>query len=546
MADNKETSRSDEIFNVLNDLRDDSTESNRHDSAVAPENTALSNDHQDDIDAMIDILNSGRRPQAVENVESDDEIVIKYDPDSEREDLSNIPVSLFGHLSDEGNSVESVPASEDSLSSHFTEHDGEDIPLPEEENEAGEEDAEEEEKDSSVKKVGRAFQKISVIPKAIIYILLVVIVSAYLSYFIITVGNDVFALVTESREVTVTLKADMTHEEVGELLESEGIIEYAWVYELYMKYRSDGDASTKYIAGEHTINTDYNYSQLIYALTASSSKREVVRVTIPEGYTVDQIIELLVEKGVGSREDYVEAINNYPYKWEFVQQLTELGYSEHRKYRLEGYLYPDTYDFYTTEDEVYVINKMLAAFNTKFWQDFNHKGQNGTSYRSEMLEKYNMTFDDVIVLASMVQSEGGTAEDFYYISHVFHNRLKKPDDFPYLESDATIQYVLPERETDSSQINVGLDDPYNTYKYKGLPPGAISNPGLDALHAALFPTKPLDDREKEFTAYYFVSNDAGKTYYAATLSGHNKNVAQVKKDNEAMDKGDYVDPDADE
>lgn len=543
MADNKETSRADEIFDVLQEF---------HDSAdprpeKAPEipssaNTDLADDHSDDIDEIIEILSSRRTEPAEENQTE------KIDTNTiNSEDMSEIPVSIFSHLMDESDVAHEAPsASEGSAALHFTDHTGEDIPLPPEDIPAEEDiEEEEEEKEAAIFKVGNIFQKISVVPKAIVYIALIAIVSAYLSYYIITIGNDVFALVTDSREIPITIEEGMTDKDVGKLLESEGIIEYNWVYELYMKYRSDGDSSTEYIPGEYTVRTDYNYSQIIHLLTANSTSRTIVRVTVPEGYTVDQIIDLLVEKGIGTREGYVEAINNYPYKWEFVQQLTELGYSEDRKYRLEGYLYPDTYDFYTTESEVYVINKMLAAFDSKFWKDFNQENHDGISYRSQMLEQYGMTFDDVVVLASMVQSEGGTAEDFYYISHVFHNRLSDPDDFPYLESDATIQYVLPERETDSSEINVGLDDPYNTYKYKGLPPGAISNPGLDALHAALFPTRPMDSDGDEFTAYYFVSNDAGKTYYATTLSGHNKNVAQVKKDNEAMDAGTYVDPEED-
>ncbi len=565
MADNRETSRSDEIFNVLNGLDVNKNEPSLQGDAVAPEASQTPHTSRfDNLDLSGDSLSFDAPSQSSGGLSLDNdpglgfgnEAAPEYVPESvpetapesnfAAEELDSIPVSLFGHLSEEGNTAPESTASSGAFS-HFTEHVGESIPLPEEAAEEAENENEEDddEKESSVTKVGKAFQKISAIPKAIIYILCVLIVSAYLSYFVITVGNDVFALVTESREVTVTLTENMTHKDVGKLLKDEGVIEYSWVYELYMKYRSDGDSSSEYIPGEYKVNTDYNYSQLIYALTSSTTKREVVRITIPEGFTIDQIIDLLVSNGVGTREEYVEAINNYPYKWEFVQQLEELGYSEHRKYRLEGYLYPDTYDFYTTEDEVYVINKMLAAFNAKFWQDFNHKGQNGTSYRSEMLEKYNMTFDDIVVLASMVQSEGGTAEDFYYVSHVFHNRLSKPDTFPYLESDATIQYVLPER-VDSTELDVNLDTPYNSYTNKGLPPGAISSPGLDALHAALFPTKPLNESGKEFTAYYFVSNNAGKTYYAATLSGHNKNVAQAKKDNEEMKEGNYVDPDADE
>ena len=152
-----------------------------------------------------------------------------------------------------------------------------------------------------------------------------------------------------------------------------------------------------------------------------------------------------------------------------------------------------------------------------------------------------MDFDDIVVLASMVQAEGKTAEDFEYISYVFHNRLSHSGSFPKLESDATIQYALEVRETDSSKIDVSYETPYNTYLYDGLPPGAICNPGLDAFTAAMFPSAPLNEKDKAIDAYFFVSNNAGKTYYASSRSGHEKNKAQVAKDNEAIESSTYED-----
>ncbi len=526
MSDKHESSRADELFEMLSDFRDEKK------PETAPRPEPYFDDSADEIDDVLDILSGGKAPTDG--------------------DESDIPVSIFGHLSEETDTPapktapkpapEQVGEEESSVafSNHFTSAEGIHAdPLPVEPSvEEPEEDGEDEE-EGRFDRVGRVFTRISAVPKAIIYIILVLLVSAYLSYYIITIGNDVFALVTDSREVTVNIPEGATDETVSDILVENGIIEYGWVYELYMKYRGDGDSATEYISGDHTLNYDLNYSQIITSLTSRTANRKIVTVTIPEGYTVDQIIELLLEKGVGEREDYVEAINNYPYKWEFVKRLDELGYSEHRKYRLEGYLYPDTYEFYTTEDEVYVINKMLGAFSDKFWKDFTKTNSKGESYEKMMKDDYGMTFDDVIVLASLVQSEGGNVDDFYYISYVFHNRLSHPDTFPRLESDATIQYVLPDRISDSTQLDPSYDSPYNTYITKGLPPGAISNPGLDALSATLFPTKPKSSGGSEINAYFFVSNNAGKTYFASSKSGHDKNVAQVKKDNEAIANGTY-------
>lgn len=537
MADKKENSRADELFDILNEFRDDREDEPK---VNEPAKTESGLDISDSVDEMIDILSD------------------KYNQSGDED--SEVPISIFSHLSEGGNDSEaSVPTSQTESDPHFSDHfaspdeDAEFPSLPEtNEPEDPEDEGDGDEEPKSVpKKLWNGFKSMSFVPKALIYIAVILIVSAYLSYYIITIGNDVFALVTGSREVTITIEEGATDKSVAELLKAEGVIEYGWVYELYMKYRGGGDSSSEYVIGEHKINTDYNYSQIINALTRRGHKYDIVRITVPEGYTVDQIIDMLVEKGLGQREDYVKAINEYPYKHEFVRLLEETGYSENRKYRLEGYLYPDTYDIYTEQYEstlkydgdydyeVYVINVFLNAFNKKFWKDFTRADRDGDSYQSSMLKKYGMTFDDIIVLASMIQSEGGTAEDFEYISYVFHNRLSHPDSYPKLESDATIQYALPERINDSTELDVSYDNPYNTYLHKGLPPGAISNPGTDALSAAMFPSPPLNSSGKEIKAYFFVSNKAGKTYYASSRSGHEKNVAQVKKDNAAIEAGTY-------
>ena len=271
----------------------------------------------------------------------------------------------------------------------------------------------------------------------------------------------------------------------------------------------------------------------ITELTVVKRSLEEVSVTIPEGYTVDQIIDLFTSMGIGPREKFVEAINEYPYQHEFIKELEKLGYSKDRKYRLEGYLYPDTYYFYKDSAEYLIINKLLNNFYNKFWIYYE-------STFKEDIEKAGLTFDDIVTLGSMIQSEAKLEIDFEYISYVFRNRLSHPKSFPRLESDATIQYILlsrgEPRAEDLTAEQLAIDDPYNTRIYEGLPPGAICNPGFDALSAAIYPDMPLDAESNGVDAYFFVSNKAGKTYYAQTLSEHNENVKQVKKDNASYDK----------
>ncbi|MBE6692125.1 MAG: endolytic transglycosylase MltG [Ruminococcaceae bacterium] len=557
MAENKNNGRAD-LFEILNEVHN---ENSADSSKNAPEDGTRF-ESESHVEELLKILSSrGAEDVSADAVEeakenpslspnqertetpAEETTAMSEEETTEEAEKIEIPAALFGHLSNENDETSEAStlsdtdnhiSAESEISHHFTDETEPAPPLP-----TDDDDEDDEEEDTKVKKVGRFFRGMSFIPKAVIYIVLVLVASAYLSYYIITIGNDVFALVTDSREVTLVIEEGATNETVAKLLEEKGVIKYGWVYNLYMKYRGDGDSEDEYIAGEHTLNQSFNYAQIITSLTTKNIQREIKRITIPEGFTVEQIITLLVDNGIGERNDYIEAINNYPYKWDFVQQLTEMGYSEDRIYRLEGYLYPDTYEFSTTEDEVYVINKMLNAFNDKFWREFIEIDDSGFSHQAHVLKEYGMTFDDVITFASIVQSEGGTETDFYYISYVFHNRLSHPYSFPKLESDATIQYVLPER-VDSTELNIHYDSPYNTYDHNGLPPGAISNPGSDALNAVLYPEAPKNSNDREIDAYYFVANNAGKTYYAHNKDGHEANKRQAKADNEAIKAGTYA------
>ncbi len=454
------------------------------------------------------------------------------------EDEGNIGISESAVQNHFADSVEHEALG---LPSHFSESSGDEPPLPEEEQTAPEpeEDEDDEEDEDEIRlplplrilrKFWHAIANMSFLLKAAIYIVVVLIIAAYLSYYVLTIGNDVFALVKGDAEITITLPENATKEEVTQILYEYGLIEYDWVFAIYLDQYGDGE-EVEFIAGEHTLNVSMNYSQLLIMLTTPFKEREVVTLTIPEGFTVDDIINLFVKNGVGTREGFVDAINNYPYKHEFVRLLDESGWDSDRVYRLEGYLYPDTYDFYTDTEEYLAINKLLNNFNAKVWVDWK------TTYSVACLEK-GYTLDDIVILSSMIEAEGKTAEDFEYISYVFHNRMTHKTDYPMLESDATIQYALElagmDRIQDSSQIDKSFPSPYNTYTNEGLPPGAICNAGLDAILAAIYPSPPYDDNGDELNAFFFVSNDLGQTYYAATISGHLKNVERVKQENEAL------------
>ena len=228
------------------------------------------------------------------------------------------------------------------------------------------------------------------------------------------------------------------------------------------------------------------------------------------------------------KKGFVDAIEYGEYDFWFLEDLNP---DAKRRYRLDGYLYPDTYYFFTNTSEEAAIKKLLANFGKKFDQKY-----------LERCEELNMSVDEVVTLASMIQMEAYYVSDYQYVSSVFHNRLNDPVTYPNLQSDATIAYYIHfttgQRPTDFTQEDLEIDTPYNTYKQKGLPPGAICSPSLNALKAAMFPQDPLVDEEDvsedpaRRVCFYFASYKNGKMLYAQTYDEHVLNMETIKEEEE--------------
>ena len=321
--------------------------------------------------------------------------------------------------------------------------------------------------------------------------------------------------VTTDLQILVNIPEGATTKEVGKILKKAGIIEYSGVFNSYAKYRISKRSylTGEYIPGDHILNPMMNYDKLLDTLSAY--ERDVsgtVRITIPEGLTVNETLDLLVSKGVGKKEAYTEALQNFEYEYKFAEGLTKEELSKHRfdtniSYRLEGYLFPDTYDFYLNENPVSALDKFLSNFNRKFEEEY-----------YERAKELGMTVDEIITLASMIEKEGNNPADYYYISSVFHNRLKSSE-YPYLNSDATLQYAQDER-SGLYDLDTNMDHPYNTYKKPGLPPGPICNPGIQAIDAALYPERT--------GYYYFYTKKNGETVFTRTYAEHQRVVNSDK------------------
>lgn len=335
----------------------------------------------------------------------------------------------------------------------------------------------------------RRRKKRSGLSGAAIYAIFVIGVSALLACIGWVAANDVLALNKPEKTATITITNDDSFGDVAEKLKDEGLIEYKFLFNLFATFtRSKDDV----VAGTFTLNTDMDYRALLSGMSANSATRATVTVTIPEGYTVDQIFTLLEEKGVASVEDLQDMAANHDYAFSFLQDL-ELG----DYHRLEGYLYPDTYEFTTPQNPLYVINKMLVRFDEQFTD----------AMRQEVADS-GRTIHEIITIASMIEKETD-GNDRADIASVIYNRLNNPSGGTqgYLQIDATLAYINGGKVP--TEADKSIDSPYNTYLYKGLPDGPISNPGLESIKAAMNPNST--------SYYYYALGDDGVHHFFKTL-----------------------------
>lgn len=334
------------------------------------------------------------------------------------------------------------------------------------------------------------------------YTAVTVLLCVFIAVMFLRVFNDVLAFITENRAVTITIDADDTVDDVAGKLKDAGLIKYDWLFSYVAKFEG---STGPYQEGEHTLNDNMNYMQLLSEIEVQPVARETVWVTFTEGMTVDQMADLLEENGVCDADDFREEVmSGADYGYDFEQEMST---SSDIYYPLEGYLFPDTYEFYTNETPANVITRMLQNF------------QNKIDTVQDQMTEMGLTQHQTITLASIIQSEAsGDPANMALVSSVYWNRLNDPENFPMLQSDPTRNYanstILMTGQSSTYQQKAAA---YDTYQCTGLPAGPICNPGMDAILAALSP---------ETTAYYyFISDSDGNFYFAETLEQHEANIA---------------------
>jgi len=344
--------------------------------------------------------------------------------------------------------------------------------------------------------------------KLAIYVLIVAVTSTILCVYGIGCINDVLAIDKRDLSCEVTVSAGATDDDVIDILKENNLIKNKLFCKLFIKIFHDDD---KYVSGSYTLNSDWGIEKMLSTMQGGTNTYETITLTFPEGYTIDQIAEKLEANKVCTASSFIKTMQSVDFSTEYAF-LKNQSDKDLRFRTLEGYIYPDTYEFYIGENASSVVRRFLDNFESKWTADY-----------SKQAKELGMTVDEIVTLASIIQAEAANSGQMKDISSVLHNRLDKPGTFPRLECDSTEKYLIETikvtltSSTTDTQKYIAYRDLYDTYSTdcKGLPVGAICNPGGAAIAAALYPSD---------TNYNYFRHDVkGNVYYANTFSEHNQN-----------------------
>ena len=313
----------------------------------------------------------------------------------------------------------------------------------------------------------------------------------------------IFALVTSicdisgawggNSVITVQIPEGATMAGVARILKENGVISYPLLFRMYMKKGEYSDVVIQ--MGQHTLSENMSYSEIISQICNVSAFGDEVKILVPEGEEVRQIIERVVSSGLATKSEFLEALGQ-DYDYKFLE-----GIPSSVKYRLEGFLFPATYTFTKGASATEIVDAMLKKFDYEFKDEYYAR-----------CDELGISVYEAITLATVVEREAAGDEDRELVASVFWNRLRSTD-LKRLQSDATVQYIFDERKPALSYADIAIDSPYNTYYYEGLPLGPIASPGLASIKAALYPP--------ESNYYYFQVGPQGNHVFSRTFDEHN-------------------------
>ncbi len=347
---------------------------------------------------------------------------------------------------------------------------------------------------------------------------LVVVFTVILSVVGIKCVNDALALSASNEEIEVTIPDKITTNEAIDILVDKDLIDIGWFSKLFAAFRGydkegvyyytvGGEKKLQpYVGGTYYLSSDMGVEGMLnILLDNSASSEQTVSITFPEGYTIAQIVARLEDYEVITDEKKFINASNYDYKYPFLD-----AENNGMPLKLEGYLFPDTYDVYIGESASSLVKRFLENFDEKWTDEYTKRAK-----------ELGYTTHEILTIASIIQKEAADAKQMPEISSVIHNRLKNSSYYPMLQCDSTELYTS-KHLTDLLGKNKANDyaDLYNTAICLGLPEGPICNPGIDAINAALYPA--------ETNYMYFCHDKSGKVYYAATDLEHQRNIQKIR------------------
>ncbi len=350
--------------------------------------------------------------------------------------------------------------------------------------------------------------------KSVIWVVSIILISTLLAGTVFLVGAEYLGLgVGRGQTCVIDIEPGASTTEIAQQLKDANAINSALVFRIYSRLKGY-DGQYKY--GLYTFNNDEcGYEDLAQMLISEGAKAETVTVTIPEGtgindytknvngekVTVPGIATLLEKAGVCNRADFIDALNDYELGSELLKGVN-VGKTY---YELEGYLFPETYDFYSYDSKAcakLAVQKMIEETEKRI-----------TDKMVKRAEEMGYTINEILTMASIIQMEAGQANgEMSNVAAVFYNRLNS-NEFPTLGSSPTCYYGGSFRNDDGR---------YDTYKIKGLPPGPLCSPSISAINAALYPAN-------KDGYFYFVTDKNGKFYFHKTSAEQDNTINSLQK-----------------
>ena len=356
----------------------------------------------------------------------------------------------------------------------------------------------------------------------VMWLVSILLIGTMIATYIVTGMNDLLAINrTDDSVISVTIPANPTLDSVTEILVKNGIINEGGYFKMFANMTK---SSNEFDQGTYELRKNMDYQAILTNLAGKSSRTDTVEVTIIEGMSVIEIADKLVEEGaLSDKQQFLDlcASDKFDNDFDFIKSISNPG---DRYYKLEGYLYPDKYEFYHNDDPLSIIYKFLNNFESKLYEKQAFDGYEKLYSIHKMIEKTGTSYnlDQILTIASIIQAEAANKEDMYIISSILHNRLSADVDMGVsnLSLDSTKYYPYRTEKDLPATAGKNYKSKYDTYSLNGLPPGPICNPGNEAITAALLPY--------DTSYYYFCHDKDGQAYYASTIYEHEANLDLIK------------------